>query len=78
MQTDQFLILAILAATVPLFLWDRWRHDVVAGAAPLACVAVGLVEADAAFAGSGHPAVITVACVLVLSRGLQPRARWMH
>lgn len=71
MQTDQFLILAILVATVALFLWGRWRHDVVAGAALLACVATGLVAADSAFAGFAHPAVITVACVLVLSRGLQ-------
>src|SRR5690606_18616836 len=31
----------------------------------------GLVPAADAFAGFGHPAVITVACVLVLSRGLQ-------
>lgn len=71
MQTDQILILAILAATVGLFLWGRWRHDMVAGAALLACVGVGLVRPEAAFAGFGHPAVVTVACVLVLSRGLQ-------
>ncbi|WP_394002647.1 SLC13 family permease [Luteimonas sp. WGS1318] len=71
MQTDQILILVILACTVGLFLWGRWRHDVVAGASLLACVAVGLVAAGDAFAGFGHPAVITVACVLVLSRGLQ-------
>jgi di/tricarboxylate transporter len=71
MQTDQILILAILACTVGLFLWGRWRHDLVAGAALLACVGAGLVAPDAAFAGFGHPAVITVACVLVLSRGLQ-------
>jgi hypothetical protein len=30
-----------------------------------------LVPAPDAFAGFGHPAVITVACVLVLSHGLQ-------
>ncbi|WP_101926867.1 MULTISPECIES: SLC13 family permease [Luteimonas] len=71
MQTDQILILAILAATVGMFLWGRWRHDMVAGAALLLCVLVGLVPASGAFAGFGHPAVITVACVLVLSRGLQ-------
>ncbi|TDK21066.1 SLC13 family permease [Luteimonas aestuarii] len=71
MHTDQLLILLILACTVALFLWGRWRHDMVAGAALLACVGVGLVSPDAAFAGFGHPAVITVACVLVLSRGLQ-------
>ncbi|NYZ61882.1 SLC13 family permease [Luteimonas deserti] len=71
MQIDQILILLILAGTVGMFLWGRWRHDMVAGASLLACVLAGLVGADQAFAGFGHPAVITVACVLVLSRGLQ-------
>lgn len=71
MHADQILILAILACTVGLFLWGRWRHDMVAAAALLACVGVGLVSPENAFAGFGHPAVITVACVLVLSRGLQ-------
>ena len=68
---DQTLILAILAATVAMFLWGRWRHDMVALGALLAAVAAGLVDPAAAFAGFGHPAVVTVACVLVLSRGLQ-------
>jgi di/tricarboxylate transporter len=68
---DQTLIAAILAATVALFVWGRWRHDMVALAALIACVVAGLVPGEAAFAGFGHPAVITVACVLVLSRGLQ-------
>ena len=71
MSLDQTTILVILALTLGLFLWGRWRHDVVALAALLGCVLAGLVSADAAFAGFGHPAVITVACVLVLSRGLQ-------
>ncbi len=71
MSTEQILILAILAATVAMFLWGRWRHDMVALGALLACVLAGLVEPGEAFAGLGHPAVITVACVLVLSQGLQ-------
>lgn len=37
----------------------------------LACILTGLVPAEDAFAGFGHPAVVTVACVLVLSYGLQ-------
>ncbi|NCU19695.1 SLC13 family permease [Candidatus Falkowbacteria bacterium] len=71
MTQDQGLITAILVATVALFLWGRFRHDMVALAALLAATLVGLVPGAAAFAGFGHPAVITVACVLVLSRGLQ-------
>ena len=71
MTTDQLLILLILSATVGMFLWGRWRHDMVALGALLASVLAGLVPRADAFAGFGHPAVITVACVLVLSRGLQ-------
>jgi len=71
MQPDQILILAILAVTVGMFLWGRWRHDMVAIGALLACVVTGLLPAREAFLGFGHPAVVSVACVLVLSRGLQ-------
>ncbi len=71
MNNDQTLILAILAGMVVMFLWGRWRHDMVAVGALLACVVLGLVAPNVAFTGFGHPAVITVACVLVLSQGLQ-------
>lgn len=70
MTTPQLLIFAILAATMVLFLWGQFRHDVVALLALMACVVTGLVPSTEAFAGFGHPAVITVACVLVLSKGL--------
>jgi len=71
MTTDQAMILALLTATVVMFLWGKWRHDMVAMGALLACVVAGLVPREATFVGFGHPAVITVACVLVLSRALQ-------
>lgn len=71
MSQDQGLIFAILVAAMGLFIWGRWRHDIVALGALLACVVAGLVPEQDAFTGFGHPAVITVACVLVLSAGLQ-------
>lgn len=71
MTQEQILIFAILAVTMALFLWGRFRHDVVALAALMASVVGGLITPDNAFAGFGHPAVITVACILVLSHGLQ-------
>ncbi len=71
MSAPQAAIGIILLAAMAMFVWGRWRHDMVALGALLAAVAAGVVPADAAFAGFGHPAVITVACVLVLSRGLQ-------
>jgi di/tricarboxylate transporter len=71
MTGDQLIIVAILVATMAMFLWGRWRYDLVALGALLVCVAAGLVPAREAFSGFGHPAVITVACVLVLGYGLQ-------
>ncbi len=71
MTTPQTILLAVLAGTLIMFVWGRWRHDMVAAAALLICVFTGLVPASSAFDGFGHPAVITVACVLVLSYGLQ-------
>jgi len=71
MTQDQLLIIFILLATMVMFIWGRWRHDMVAGGALLACVLAGLIDAQDAFLGFAHPAVVTVACVLVLSRGLQ-------
>ncbi len=71
MTYNQILILAILGATVLMFLWGRWRHDIVAIGALLACVLGGLIVPADAFTGFSNPAVISVVCVLILSRGLQ-------
>jgi di/tricarboxylate transporter len=70
MTTDQIVIVAVLLVTMVMFLWGRWRHDLVAMSALLVCVLAGLVPGKEAFSGFGHPAVITVACVLVLGYGL--------
>jgi len=67
---EQVEALSLLAVSLALFAWGRLRHDVVAMLALLAAVALGLVEAEAAFAGFGHPAVVTVAAVLVLGHAL--------
>jgi di/tricarboxylate transporter len=71
MTDNQLIILVILTVTVAMFLWGRWRHDMVAAGSLLVSVLAGLIAPGDAFAGFGHPAVITVACVLVLSRALQ-------
>jgi len=61
------LLLAVLLAA---FVSGRWRFDVLALLGLGAGVVLGLVPEDRAFAGFSHPAVVTVAAVLVLSRGL--------
>lgn len=63
-------VILLIIATLGLFLWGKWRYDLVALAALLTATTLGLVVADEAFAGFGHPAVITVAAILVISRGL--------
>jgi len=67
-QTASFVILGL---TLVMFVWGRWRYDVIAVFALLAVVVTGLVPPQDAFAGFAHPAVITVVAVLIISRGLQ-------
>ena len=70
MTTDQTIVFAILAVAMVLFIWGRPRYDVVAAAALIAAVLAGVVPGSSAFAGFGHPAVVTVAAVLLVSRAL--------
>lgn len=70
MHTQHIALLLILGTTLVLFAWGRLRFDIVAIGALLSAVLAGVVPADQAFAGFGHPAVITVAAVLILSRAL--------
>ncbi|MFN2372150.1 MAG: SLC13 family permease [Candidatus Krumholzibacteriia bacterium] len=70
MTLPQSAVFGILAAMLAMFLWNRIRYDLVALLGLLAATLAGLVPAQEAFAGFGHPAVVTVAAVLVLSRGL--------
>ena len=68
---DQSIAFGTLLFAFALFLWGRFRYDVVAMMALLAVTLTGLIPFDQAFLGFAHPAVITVAAVLVLSRALQ-------
>ncbi len=70
MVADQWIVFAVLFVTLAAFIWNRLRFDVVAMLALLAVAIAGLVPVDSVFAGFGHPAVITVAAVLVISQGL--------
>jgi di/tricarboxylate transporter len=61
----------ILLVTLALFVWGRWRYDLVAGAALTASVLLGVVEARDAFSGFSDPAVVTVVLVLILSAAIR-------
>jgi len=68
---DQTILFIILAVTMGMFIWGRFRYDIVSFTALLVATLFGLVPAPEAFLGFGHPAVVTVAAVLVISRALQ-------
>ncbi|MDX1597157.1 MAG: SLC13 family permease [Marinobacter sp.] len=70
MNTEQGIVFGILIVTLGLFIWNRLRFDVVSMLALLAIAVTGLVPSGELFAGFGHPAVVTVAAVLVISQGL--------
>ena len=71
MTAEQILIVAIMGMTLGFFIWGRLRYDIVAALALFACAVGDLVPTDQVFAGFGHPAVITVAAVLILSAALR-------
>ena len=70
-MVDQAIVFGTLLAALVLFAWGRWRYDVVALLALLAVTVTGVIPVEEAFAGFGHPAVITVAAILVVSQALQ-------
>ncbi len=70
MPVEQYVVFATLALALGLFIWGQWRYDLVAILALLFLTGAGIIPGEEAFYGFGHPAVITVAAVLILSRAL--------
>jgi di/tricarboxylate transporter len=67
MTLPQILSFAIVGGMMALFVWGRFRYDLVALMALLASVAVGIVPADKAFTGFSDDIVIIVASALLVS-----------
>jgi di/tricarboxylate transporter len=70
MTADQLIIIVTLCLMLVLFAWGKWRYDLVSLVTLLVVSIIGIVPTSEAFKGFGNPAVITVAAVLVVSRGL--------
>jgi len=78
---DQIAILLIIVMIFLLFIWGRWRYDIVSvialGTLFIADQVLGgqtsnlIMDGSNVFIGFAHPAVITVALVLIISRALQ-------
>lgn len=70
MTFDQMLTFGIISITIALFIWNRWRYDIVALGSLFVAVLVGIVPAEKAFSGFADPVVVTVACILVISTAI--------
>lgn len=68
---DQTIVFITLAITFILFILGKWRYDFVAMLALLVLVITDIIPSSDAFLGFAHPAVLTVAAVLLISRSLQ-------
>ncbi|MDT8394720.1 MAG: SLC13 family permease [Bacteroidales bacterium] len=68
---DHYIVFGVLILTLLLFGWGRIRHDIVALISLSLLLIFGIVDPNDAFDGFGHPAVITVAAVLVIGKALE-------
>ena len=71
MTTPQILSILLLSAMMGLFIWGRWRYDVVAIMALLGGLALGIVKPEKAFSGFSDDIVIIVGSALVISGAVQ-------
>ncbi|SVE33089.1 uncharacterized protein METZ01_LOCUS485943, partial [marine metagenome] len=81
MTTDQIAIFCIIIFTFILFVWGKWRYDIVSIIALcilfISDLLLGneksnlIIDTSNIFSGFGHPAVITVAAVLIISQALR-------
>lgn len=69
MTHQQALAFGVVIVTIGMFVWGRFRYDVIALAALLASVLLGLTPARKAFDGFSNDVVVIIACALVVSAG---------
>ncbi|NNF52562.1 MAG: SLC13 family permease, partial [Gammaproteobacteria bacterium] len=70
MTLSQGSLFGLIGLLFVFLIWGRFRYDLVAFAALVLAALLGLVPVDEMFTGFSHPAVIVVALVLVISKGL--------
>ena len=70
MTSDQVFLFTLFGGVFALLIWGRIRYDLVAFSALVIASIGGFVTPVEAFSGFGHPAVVIIALVLIVSRGL--------
>ena len=70
MTTDQIMAFSIIILMMVVFIYDRFRYDVVAVCTLLLACAVGIVSPKEAFSGFSDDIVIIVGSALLVSAGV--------
>ena len=70
-MSDQYILSITIISLLGLFIWGKFRYDALASGALVALIILGVIPSNQAFDGFAHPAVITVALVLIISQGLK-------
>lgn len=69
-MADQIFLFVLITLVFVFLIWGRIRYDIIAFSALIIAGVVGVIPKEQVFSGFGHPAVLIVALVLVVSRGL--------
>ena len=70
-MSDQYILSITIVSLLGLFIWGKFRYDALASGALVILIILGVIPSNQAFDGFAHPAVITVALVLIISQGLK-------
>ena len=70
-MNDQYILSITIVSLLGLFIWGKFRYDALASGALVTLIILGVIPSNQAFDGFAHPAVITVALVLIISQGLK-------
>ena len=70
-MNDQLILSIVIIGLLVFFISGKYRYDYVSLGALALLILFDIIKIENAFIGFSHPAVITVALVLLISRGLQ-------
>ncbi len=70
MTYDQIFLFSLFGIVFFFLIWGKVRYDLVAFTALIVATLAGYIKPYDAFLGFGHPAVVIICFVLIISRGL--------